>query len=108
MRPLGITPSAHPTKTGERSMRSMRPRLSAAAVALLAFFLAVGAVGRSVAAQVLDQVPADALAVLKFGKLEEVSKKIANHAEALGIAAFREELSDPLGAFLAQAEITEG
>ncbi|HYO08400.1 MAG TPA: hypothetical protein VER17_05470 [Tepidisphaeraceae bacterium] len=59
-------------------------------------------------AQVLQQVPADALVVVKFNKLKATSDKWAQMAQKLGVAEGQQGLSDPLGAFKQNAKITNG
>src|SRR5256885_16926259 len=59
-------------------------------------------------AQVLQQVPADALVVIKFNKLKATSDKIAALAQKLGIAQMNPDMADPLGKMQAEAGIKEG
>jgi hypothetical protein len=63
---------------------------------------------RPVAAQVLDQVPADSLAVLKFKNLQATSAKIAKYANDLGLAAMVPALNDPLKSLEDKHKITQG
>ncbi len=48
-------------------------------------------------AQVMDQVPSDALAVLRIKDLDAVSKKAGKMAKELGLDQMSPELGDPLG-----------
>ncbi len=59
-------------------------------------------------AQVLDQVPSDAMVVVKFNKLKAVSDKIGAMGQKLGIAAFVPQLSDPLGALKDKGKLQNG
>ena len=77
-----------------------RPVLAAA----LAMFVVAG-VAR---AQVIQQVPSDALVVVKFNNLQQVSKKVANFAQQLGIAQMQPEFADPLGSLEKEAKISKG
>jgi hypothetical protein len=58
--------------------------------------------------QVLQQVPADAMVVVKFTNLEQVSKKVANFAQQLGVAQMQPEFADPLGALEKHAGVSKG
>jgi hypothetical protein len=59
-------------------------------------------------AQVLQQVPGDALVVLKVNNLKGTSDKIATLAKDLGVAAFAPPLADPLGALQVQTKMQQG
>lgn len=59
-------------------------------------------------AQVLQQVPADALVVVKFNKLKATSDKIAAMAQKLGLAQLNPDIADPLGKAQADAGIKQG
>ncbi len=74
----------------------------------LACLLVAFALASSVKAQVLDQVPADALVVLKVKNLQDVSKKVAKWAEALGLAAQVPEMADPLASLQEKLHIEKG
>jgi hypothetical protein len=50
-------------------------------------------------AQVLKQVPADAMVVVKFNNLKQTSDRIAALADKFGIAQINPAVSDPLGNF---------
>jgi hypothetical protein len=82
--------------------RSVRRHLAVAGVAM-ALLLA----GRA-NAQVLDQVPSDALAVLKIKDLDAVSKKAARMAKDLGLDQVSPEFGDPLGALEDAAHLGKG
>jgi hypothetical protein len=58
--------------------------------------------------QVLKQVPASALAIIKVNNLDATNKKVADMATALGIAQMDPDLADPLGALLKKAGMTDG
>jgi hypothetical protein len=60
-------------------------------------------------AQVVEQVPSDALFIVKVKNLQGTSDKVKKLAEELGLAAMApEQMTDPLGTVLAQAQVTEG
>src|SRR5437016_2690790 len=61
-------------------------------------------------AQVLQQVPADALVVIKFNKIKAISDKIAGLTQKLGLAQINPEagLADPLGKMEKEAGVTQG
>jgi len=65
----------------------------------------VSAVGQ---AQIFKQVPANAVIVVKFSKLEVTSKKIADFATTLGLAQMQPAFADPLTAVETQHGITAG
>jgi len=60
------------------------------------------------AQQVLEQVPADALVVIKFKNLKATSDKFAKFFTDLGVAQFDPRFGDPLGAFEQHTKITTG
>jgi hypothetical protein len=60
------------------------------------------------AQQVLEQVPADALVVIKFKNLKATSDKFAKFFTDLGVAQFDPRFGDPLGAFEQHSKITAG
>jgi hypothetical protein len=74
-------------------------------VAVMAMVLMLAA---TVRAQVLDQVPGDALVVIKATNLQQVSNRLGKLFTDLGVAAFQPALRDPLGAVKAQMKITNG
>ena len=59
-------------------------------------------------AQVLEQVPSDALVVVHAKNLQSISTKIAALAKQWGIVEMNPAMSDPLGYLLGQAKITDG
>src|SRR2546430_471756 len=59
-------------------------------------------------AQVLDQVPADAVIVVKVNNLQGVSQKIAKLAKDFGVDEFQPEFKDPLGALMQHGHISKG
>jgi len=59
-------------------------------------------------AQVLQQVPADALVVIKFNKLKATSDKLAALSNKLGIAQLNPDMADPLGKLQEQAGVKQG
>lgn len=74
-------------------MKSVRKlMLSVLAVVLLACSAGWG--------QVLKQVPADAMVVLKVANLEATSKKLSEFLTALGVVQMQPELADPLGSLM--------
>jgi hypothetical protein len=83
----------------------VKRRCVAASAALVVL---MGLTTRPAAAQVLDQVPADSLAVLKIKNLQATSQKIAKFATDLGLAAMVPQLNDPLKAFEDKQQISQG
>lgn len=75
-------------------MRHVR-RFTLAVVALAMFFAA-----SATRAQVLPLVPSEAMVVIKFKNLQDVSSKIATLSQQWGLANIRPELNDPLGTLL--------
>jgi hypothetical protein len=84
---------------------NFRIRISRTCIAAAVVLSFVAASSR---AQVLDQVPSDAVVVIKVHNLKATSDKIAKFAEALGLAAVSPEFADPLGSMLEHMKIKEG
>ena len=85
-------------------MPGMRRQLAVAAV-VLALFLC----GRARAQQaVLDQVPADAVVVVKVKNLNQTSRKVAKMAKELGLDQMAPDWADPLGALEQKSKLTKG
>jgi hypothetical protein len=84
-------------------MTHVRPTALVAAFAILAAFA-----GQSARAQVLQQVPSDAMVVFKVSNLKAVSDKAAKFAGALGLAEMSPEFGDPLAALQENMQIKEG
>jgi len=59
-------------------------------------------------AQVLQQVPADALVVIKIRNLQEVSTKMSGMMQAMGVANLSPAMADPLAAMQQQSGIANG
>ena len=59
-------------------------------------------------AQVMQQVPAEAIVVIRIANLEKTSAKFAAFANELGLAQLQPELADPLASFQKQANIEQG
>jgi len=72
-------------------------------VALLALALASGA-----QAQVLDQVPSNAIAVVKIKNLNGLNAKMIKLANAWGLDEMAPDFKDPLGSFLEKAHMSQG
>jgi hypothetical protein len=72
-------------------------------VALLGLALA-----SSAKAQVLDQVPSNAIAVFKIKSLNGLNAKVIKLANAWGIDEMVPEFKDPLGSVLEKAHLTQG
>ena len=79
---------------------------STALVAALAIVAACA--GQTARAQVLQQVPPDAMVVFKVSNLKAVSDKAAKFAGALGLAEMSPEFADPLAALQENMQIKEG
>ncbi len=60
------------------------------------------------ATPVLDEIPSDALVVLKVNHLQDTSTKLAALMQALGVTDFAPAMADPLTAAENQSGITEG
>src|SRR5438046_2855753 len=54
--------------------------------------------------QVLQQVPSDALVVVKFNKLKATSDKVAALSQKFGLAGINPELADPIGTMRQKAK----
>jgi hypothetical protein len=78
---------------------------AAAYVAVVAALLLSTA---AVRAQVLQQIPGDALMVVKINKLSAVNDKAAALAKQFGIVEMNPDAGDPLGALLTAGGIKEG
>src|SRR5687768_8368969 len=59
-------------------------------------------------APVLQQVPPDALAVLRFRNARQVSDKFRDFAKRIGLADFHGGLADPLRFVLGEMNIRQG
>lgn len=59
-------------------------------------------------AQVLEQVPSDAMVVFKVSNLKAVSDKVAKFGAALGLDAVMPQVADPLAALQESMQINEG
>jgi hypothetical protein len=62
----------------------------------------------SARAQVLDQVPSDALLVVKINHMDQTSTKLGELMQALGVVEFAPPMADPLGALQTKAGFTNG
>jgi hypothetical protein len=80
--------------------RVLRPTL--AALALMTVFIG------HARAQVLEQVPTDALMVLRVKNLQDVSNKIATLANQWGLTEMTPDLADPIAAFQKETKIQNG
>ncbi|QOV91001.1 hypothetical protein [Humisphaera borealis] len=87
-------------------MRFVRP--FAARVSLLAALTLALFTTASVQAQVLDQVPEDALLVFKVKSMDQLSQKIAKLAKTLGLDQQEPKLADPLGSLIEESGIKAG
>ncbi|HEX8911056.1 MAG TPA: hypothetical protein VF796_01765 [Humisphaera sp.] len=85
-------------------MRIGRRFVAAGALCLAALLSAAPAVR----ADVLDQVPGDALLVLKVNSLEGLNKKIATFAKGAGFDQLEPKLADPLSSMIDEAKIGKG
>jgi hypothetical protein len=81
-------------------MRSVRGYAAAVGVLLLA--------AGATSAQVLQQVPSDALVVVKISNLKQTSDKVADMANRFGIAGFVPQSADPLGSLQQNFKLTNG
>jgi len=76
-------------------------------VVACAVLMALCATGASFA-QVLDQVPADALGVLKFHNLDQINAKVAALAKQFALNAMAPQMDDPLAFLMAEAKVKAG
>jgi hypothetical protein len=83
-------------------MKTMR-RISPAMVAMVMMLLAPLA-----SAQVMQQVPSDALIVIKFNKLKSVSDKAGALATKFGLAEWQPDFANPLAWFKKEGKIQNG
>ncbi len=83
-------------------MKPVSRRLFASALAVLLVTVS------TVRAQVMDQVPSDALVVLKFKSIGATSAKLGKFMQDLGVASMKPGLEDPLGYLQTQGNIKEG
>jgi len=78
-------------------------------LAVAGVVLALLLCGRAQAQQaVLDQVPADAMVVVKVKNLNQTSRKVASVAKQLGLDQMSPEWADPLGALEQHTKLTKG
>lgn len=82
-------------------MKTVR-RLALATLALVMLL------STSARAQVMQQVPSEALIVIKVKNLKDVSDKIAALSQRWALNQFRPELNDPLGTLLTMANLGPG
>src|SRR5437773_11202680 len=59
-------------------------------------------------AQILEQVPAEALVVMKISNLQQTSGKLAKLCQDLGVAQMAPQMADPLAALQAKLKINNG
>lgn len=76
-------------------------------VAVGALLLAVG-FGSWAQADVRSVAPSDSLGVFQVKNIGATSKKVGDLVTKLGLAAFKPEMADPLGAFKTEMKITKG
>lgn len=88
------------TNKVKRMKTSRRALLSLAAWLVTATAIA--------SAQVIKQIPSDAIGLVKVSDLETTSKKVADFCTQMGITQLSPDMSDPLGAALKSIGITDG
>jgi hypothetical protein len=71
------------------------------------FALMLSLAGRA-QAQVMDQIPAEALAVLKCNNPDAIGAKVTALGQKLGVANFVPQLADPIGALKQQFNLKDG
>ena len=76
-------------------------------LAITALVLVICLVART-RADVLEQVPEDALVVVKVSNLQSLSNKLSKFAEDIGLAQAAPQFSNPLNALQEHAGIKEG
>jgi hypothetical protein len=87
-------------------MRSLR--WSKPAACLAAAVITLGWLATAARAQVLNQVPSDALVVIKVNNLKVVSDKIAKFSEAIGLSAVQPQFANPLQAMQDEMHVKQG
>jgi hypothetical protein len=75
---------------------------------LAAVWCLSGFTGPAAQAQVLNQVPSDALVVLKINKLADTNTKISNFLQTLGVTDLQPTLKDPIGSLETQLGLGAG
>jgi len=90
----------------EKDMRIRRQVTTTIVAVLIGLFLCASA--RAQQAGVLDQVPGDALVVVRVKNLSETNKKLAKYMKELGLDQMQPELADPLGALQQQGHLQKG
>jgi hypothetical protein len=88
--------------------RPVRTRTLRLALAVLAGGLGLSAAARAAHAQALQQVPADALVVLKINHLDDTNGKVSALLQQLGVVDLVPQAKDPLKAFEDQTGIAAG
>src|SRR5437867_3825344 len=83
-------------------------RIRRAAAVMVAAIMCCFVAAAARAEGVLDQVPSDALVVIKINHLDQTNQKIAKWAEAMGLAQLRPEAANPLGALEEHLGVKEG
>jgi hypothetical protein len=86
----------------------MKPSRIVASAWVLCLAVALFVLAPLARAQVLQQVPADALVVIKINKLKPVSDKLAALAQKLGLAQMSPQMADPLGSLQKEAGVQNG
>ncbi|MDB5171668.1 MAG: hypothetical protein JWN51_441 [Phycisphaerales bacterium] len=81
----------------------VKVRRVAAAAAITAFVLCA-----NVRAQIFEQVPADAAAVVKIKSLDTVNTKVAKMAKTFGLDEISPEFKDPLASVLEKGHMSKG
>jgi hypothetical protein len=88
-------------------MKTVRHAIKSSCVVAAAWCL-LGLTAPLAQAQVLNQVPSDALVVLKINKLQETNTKVANLLQTLGLTDLVPTLKDPLASAEAQSGLGAG
>lgn len=70
--------------------------------------MATALVSSQLRADVLDEVPSNALAVVEVKNLHSLSEKVAKTTQAWGLDELQPKLKDPLGTALEKAHLTKG
>ncbi len=75
---------------------------------VLAVVAGIFLAGTTAQAQVIHQIPADAVMIVKVSQLDAVSRKAGDFFTTLGLAAMVPQLADPLTAGMTSGGITQG
>jgi hypothetical protein len=88
-------------------MKTMKRTLKASCI-LAAAAICLSGLASPASAQVMDQIPSDALVVIKINHLQETDTKVANLLQTLGVTDLVPTMKDPLATLETQLGIGPG